>query len=58
VRNLLFHGFVSFTHKCHALSKHENRVHDFRVKTIQIDTQHSCLNNAHDIHVQTIQVDE
>jgi hypothetical protein len=28
------------------------------VKTIQIDTQHSCLNNAHDIHVQTIQVDE
>ncbi len=49
---------MSFTHKCHALSKHENRVHDFCVKTIQIDTQHSCLNNAHDIHVQTIQVDE
>jgi len=26
MENLLFHGFVSFKHKCHALFKHESHV--------------------------------
>jgi hypothetical protein len=26
-----FHGFVSFTHECHALFKHRSCVHDFRM---------------------------
>jgi hypothetical protein len=35
-----------FKHECHALFKHKNRVHDFRVYTTQIDIQHPCLNNS------------
>ncbi len=31
VRNLLFHRFVLFTHKCHALFKDRSCVHDFRM---------------------------
>ncbi len=31
VRNLLFHGFVLFTHEYHALFKHGIHVHDFHV---------------------------
>ncbi len=29
--NLLFHRSVLFKHKCHALFKHKNNVHDFLV---------------------------
>jgi hypothetical protein len=31
VPNLLFHGSVLFTHKCHALFKHGCSLHDFHV---------------------------
>ncbi len=31
MRNLLFYGFISFTHECHALFKQKSHVHDFRV---------------------------